>query len=473
MREQRFLEDSKIFYLQQDGSASPDIQFLPTHNDPSELPSLLLDRSGTVHFLWGARRQDPDFDEWKTERPQFLGFSTDAIYSRYDGTRFTPPEVIYEGHLRELVGGTGDILFPAKWVEDSQGRLHTVFIADSVRTITNQDGEEIVSFAPGVVYMSSSTMLEWRKHSILEPAALSDLTIVDKDRLAVSYLGSVEGPRSINDVLVITSDDGGSSWSEPKMVFFSGIQPGRMLSLKTGPEGRVHLIWGRQTRNLPIANELWHSWSEDAAQSWSAPERFFQPIQSAEVENVIDSFDMVIDSSGRVHWAAVELRVQGVQGTLYYGTWEPESQTWNTAEFRLTDTNSRRVDLAIDEAAGKIYLFWENADENAIYYSTMEPQMANIPPVVAKSGPLQLHANYPNPFSPSTRISFTLEEPADVVLTVYDISGRRVLQKDLGTNSAGLHSEEVNMEGLTSGTYIYEVELDNRWRQQSTMMLIK
>lgn len=94
-------------------------------------------------------------------------------------------------------------------------------------------------------------------------------------------------------------------------------------------------------------------------------------------------------------------------------------------------------------------------------------------PVVAISGPLQLHANYPNPFNPSTNISFTLEDPAEVGLRVYDISGRQILQRNLGTKLAGLHTEDVNLEGLTSGTYIYEIEVNGRWRQQSTMMLVK
>lgn len=50
---------------------------------------------------------------------------------------------------------------------------------------------------------------------------------------------------------------------------------------------------------------------------------------------------------------------------------------------------------------------------------------------------------------------------------------RQILQKSLGSRPAGLHTEEITMAGLTSGTYIYEVELNNTWRQQSTMMLIK
>ena len=37
-----------------------------------------------------------------------------------------------------------------------------------------------------------------------------------------------------------------------------------------------------------------------------------------------------------------------------------------------------------------------------------------------------LFRNYPNPFNPSTRISFTLENEAKVRVEVYDLKGRRV-----------------------------------------------
>jgi hypothetical protein len=73
-----------------------------------------------------------------------------------------------------------------------------------------------------------------------------------------------------------------------------------------------------------------------------------------------------------------------------------------------------------------------------------------------------LHANYPNPFNPMTKISFSLPEAQKVELSVYSLDGRKVATLINGTQSAGLH--EVVWMGrddagrtAASGTYFYRI----------------
>jgi hypothetical protein len=469
----RFLGDSKIFYLQKSGRDQPNIQLLPTSDYPSEQPILLRDSSGNAHFIWGDRRQDPDFEQWQTERPQVVAFSTNVIYSRLIDNDFEESKSIYEGHLQEIMGGYGDITFPFRLIEDDQNQLHTVFVADSTFRTSKPNGEEIIAGSLRITHLTKKETDKWSSPQYLAAGVEPDIISLPEGRMVMAYLGSVSDQPGFQNVLVITSDDYGVSWSEPDEVFLSGQQPGRMLNMEVGPNGRLHLIWGRQTQGLPIPNEMWHSYSEDGGENWSSPEKFFNPSQSSENEKIIGDFDLVIDRFGQLHWAGVIREIQG-SGILNYMTWNPGNKSWKQAKKLDFAKNPRQdVDLSIDDSSDKLYLFWDELDEDAIYYSTKEVSESELLPVIAKSGPLQLNANYPNPFNPSTRISFTLEEPAEVVLTVFDISGRQIMQENLGTKQAGLHSEEVNLEGLTSGMYIYEVELNNTWRQQSTMMLIK
>ncbi len=51
-----------------------------------------------------------------------------------------------------------------------------------------------------------------------------------------------------------------------------------------------------------------------------------------------------------------------------------------------------------------------------------------------------LHGNYPNPFNPSTTISFTLPATSWITLEVVDILGRRVRLLQAGPAVAGVHT---------------------------------
>jgi hypothetical protein len=69
-----------------------------------------------------------------------------------------------------------------------------------------------------------------------------------------------------------------------------------------------------------------------------------------------------------------------------------------------------------------------------------------------------LSQNFPNPFNPTTRISFSVVEPTNIKLTVYNILGQQVsvLVNDFKTTG----SYEVNFDAssLSSGIYIYSLE---------------
>ena len=61
-----------------------------------------------------------------------------------------------------------------------------------------------------------------------------------------------------------------------------------------------------------------------------------------------------------------------------------------------------------------------------------------------------LVGNYPNPFNPSTTISFTLAETCAVKLEVFDIKGRKVCELLSDTRDAGFYEVIWNGESLTS-----------------------
>jgi flagellar hook assembly protein FlgD len=68
----------------------------------------------------------------------------------------------------------------------------------------------------------------------------------------------------------------------------------------------------------------------------------------------------------------------------------------------------------------------------------------------------------PNPFNPSTRISFSLSLESEVTIEVYDTTGRKIVTLARARFSAGSHAvvwEARDRQGrdVSSGTYFYRV----------------
>jgi hypothetical protein len=77
--------------------------------------------------------------------------------------------------------------------------------------------------------------------------------------------------------------------------------------------------------------------------------------------------------------------------------------------------------------------------------------------------PLSLGQNEPNPFNPVTRIPFSIDDGAPVLLEVYDISGRlvrRLVDRPMppGSYSADWDGRDSNGNEVVSGMYFYRLQ---------------
>ena len=70
---------------------------------------------------------------------------------------------------------------------------------------------------------------------------------------------------------------------------------------------------------------------------------------------------------------------------------------------------------------------------------------------------LKVHGNYPNPFSESTTISFSIPSRASVRLQVFDITGKLVQTLLDEPVSAGEHKATFHGSGLASGIYLFKI----------------
>ncbi|HXB11891.1 MAG TPA: T9SS type A sorting domain-containing protein, partial [Bacteroidia bacterium] len=63
--------------------------------------------------------------------------------------------------------------------------------------------------------------------------------------------------------------------------------------------------------------------------------------------------------------------------------------------------------------------------------------------------------NYPNPFSVQTQINYNLTKSSDVVFSVYDMTGRELMNNSLSTVAPGQHVINISANKFSPGVYMY------------------
>jgi len=84
----------------------------------------------------------------------------------------------------------------------------------------------------------------------------------------------------------------------------------------------------------------------------------------------------------------------------------------------------------------------------------------------------ELATNYPNPFNPSTKISYSIKEEGLVTLKVYDILGKEIATLVNESKPSGKYEAEFNASQLPSGVYFYKLTSGN-FVETRKMLLMK
>ncbi|HCA41828.1 MAG TPA: hypothetical protein DEP28_01090 [Bacteroidetes bacterium] len=84
-----------------------------------------------------------------------------------------------------------------------------------------------------------------------------------------------------------------------------------------------------------------------------------------------------------------------------------------------------------------------------------------------------LSQNFPNPFNPKTNINFNLKKSENVILNIYDISGKKVETLVNKKLSQGDYKIEWNANQYSSGVYFYSLYIDGKLIDSKKMILMK
>jgi hypothetical protein len=96
----------------------------------------------------------------------------------------------------------------------------------------------------------------------------------------------------------------------------------------------------------------------------------------------------------------------------------------------------------------------------------------NLTEAVALPEAFSLDRAYPNPFNPTTTLSFALPITSNVLLEVYDINGRLINELIKSNMDAGYHSVIWNADNNASGVYFVKM-IAGDYVSSQKLMLIK
>ncbi len=213
------------------------------------------------------------------------------------------------------------------------------------------------------------------------------------------------------------------------------------------------------TDGEPTAELISVTWAGSPVDAQSDPTRLVLEVSGSSTFNtIVDAMDVSVTTGSGVAfttaWAAElydELTGRQPGNILVGGT--------VTAHMRLTSTDGAALSAGSGHA--------------------IDITRASVTDTEGNELPAEfvLRGNYPNPFNPTTTISFDLPETADVQVDVLDLLGRTMISVPVQSLSAGTNrSISIDAADLTSGIYMYRVlarGASSTWVKSGTMTLIK
>ncbi len=306
------------------------------------LPTVTTDAEGRLHALW-------------SESPAGGGPGTVLTYVRGDGVNWSAPAVVLRspegkaespslvadagGMLHAVWSGgyTGEILYSQAFIRDAasssgwsspkplpspravggwpdlavdaSGSLQAVYAVplneDRGVYYTRSDDQGVTWITPSKVFDAATA--EWAM------ARQTSLAVDGKGRLHVVWVrAALPEDNSPLGVYYARSDDG-LSWSAALEI--AGGAADRPQIIAALPD-QIHLVW---IKTATAGTELWHQWSPDGGETWSAPARV------PNLRNISPGVGLAADGNGVVYLVGIE-RTQQDSAALFYLRWD--GQGW-------------------------------------------------------------------------------------------------------------------------------------------------
>lgn len=468
-----------------------------TRTNPLQIGSIKFDLAGNLYVggfqrVYVSRNNGSTFSEASASQTTVQAFA------------FRGGEILIgtvgRGALRSADGGLS-------WAEKNEGMLSSIQVL-----ATSNDGTLYVGTAGGI-YTSN----DWGTTWTLRNDGLSSLSIrsftFDPDGVPIAgtFGGAFQwnddtnrwdniGPPNNPGIRDLSYDANGVLYAS----YFGGLykfENRNWTVVPVNPDGNP-----RQVNTAIVApNGAIYAGtnfdafrSDDNGQTWNLLE-----IDNGGVLQRFSAQDMVFDEAGRLYvatrflsvlvtedrgtsWLRLINGLTGLedmrsitfdrQGVLHAGTFGTGVLQFDRATFTWFPLNDGLEDLRVQSIAfddiGNAFAgtFGKGLFRNLPFggVTTEDPETPHT---------FAVRGNYPNPFNPTTTITFSLPVGADVSVEVFDVLGRSMLALPSRRMDAGaIRTYQIDASSLSSGTFLYRVTAQTptaTWQDSGTMIVLK
>jgi hypothetical protein len=304
----------------------------------------------------------------------------------------------------------------------------------------------------------------------------------------ISYYGYIKMDRSY---------DYGRTWGQDTNVktidFVSGNINGNLMTFSfpamdvdifdTPWRGRIYMVYADYSLSGSDL-DIYLTMSDDHGQTWTDSRR----LNDDPPGYIIDQFHpwVCVDTSGVVTVVFYDRRhdPNNLLMDLYFtqssdggDTWSPNARITTVSSDPTAGSRAGLIGEYVGLASydGLPHAVWtdtRNGNQD-VFTARLDSVPGSI--VITNNKPLipsevSLGA-YPNPFNPTTILTYNLAQPGNVSLAIFDINGRKISTLQTGWMSAGEHSKVWDASNLSSGIYFAQITVGNLTRTQKLLLI--
>lgn len=228
--------------------------------------------------------------------------------------------------------------------------------------------------------------------------------------------------------------------------------------------GRFLTIFQSDGTSLDVKNLA--TWNGD---SWSA----FGAVPSVAGQGITDI--EIDDDRSSVYIVGTFRELENPDGSVLHTSgvarWDDSARSWNRLGDGLAEGD---VGVALTQFGCTLYLGTRSGSDRFYAYdacavgsgTTADDRGPEIPTTT------RLHGAYPNPFNPTTLVSYDLAHDTQLRLSVIDMLGREVAVLADGYQTSGTYEVSFSADRLSSGTFLIRL-LTERAVQTSSVVVLK